>query len=150
MRKIIFVLAISLYMVGCAQHTFTPIPTSTFTFKDFPAQAKAEVPSSDADYGSYPTNYKDLVKKHFNETLRDPDSAKYSEWSEPKKTYYMETKLSKPQYSYSVDVVMNAKNAYGGYVGNRLYIFFIKNGKIESEHKKNVLRYQAFLFGYEE
>ena len=48
---------------------------------------KATLPEPNADYGSYPQNYQELIKAYMAKSLKDPDSAKYSEFSTPRKEH---------------------------------------------------------------
>ena len=88
------------------------------------------------DYGSYPRNYEQLVKRHLAQTLIDPHSVMYGGFSQPRK--YLQ--VHKNQYvaagqisyypSYMVCARVNAKNSYGGYTGWQTHAFFIKNGEV--------------------
>ncbi len=83
---------------------------------------------TNAEHGQFPDNYEDLVKEWASSNLKDPDSAKYSKISKPRKEY-MVVDL-KPFFGYSTCATINAKNSYGGYIGNRNFWFMIRDGKI--------------------
>lgn len=89
------------------------------------------LPDPSASYGAYPSNYVELVKGHLLKTLKDPESARYTGFTSPIKEHVI-LNISKQQalYGYSVCVLVNAKNSYGGYVGNHQYWFFIKNNQV--------------------
>jgi len=81
-----------------------------------------------ADVGEKPTNYKELLESSTKAMLKDPDSAKFSNFTEPKKEVMVAN--TDFVYGYSICFSVNAKNSYGGYVGNQLYWGFIRNGKV--------------------
>ena len=89
-----------------------------------------------ADYGEYPTDYEKIVKDYFSRFLFDPYSAVYR-IGQPYKGY-----LGKPpilgggpdKFGYLVDVSVNAKNRYGGYVGERQYSVLILNGQVIGQY----------------
>lgn len=83
-----------------------------------------------ADYGKYPSNYKDIIKRqYFNKNLYDPQSAIYS-WKTPEKTWTDAPYGNGLSYGYIVTVCVNAKNRLGGYAGTSAYRFFLRNDKI--------------------
>ncbi len=83
------------------------------------------------DFGAYPQDYKKIIESYFQETLKDPYSARYSYFREPKKdAHLVDTKSRVALYGYSVCVNVNAKNSYGGYTGNKPYWLLIRNGEI--------------------
>jgi hypothetical protein len=86
------------------------------------------VDTKNANYGAYPTDYEALVKNWGSANLKDPDSARYSKISKPRKEYMFENK--QPFFGYSICAAINAKNSYGGYTGNQTYWFLIRDGKI--------------------
>ncbi len=111
MKKI--AMFIVLLLVGCA---IVPIPT----------QEQAD----NADYGSSPSDYQEIVKTFMSGKLLDPYSAVYTNWKGPHKGW-----ISDPHrgnfYGYRVCVDVNAKNRIGGYnVGSRPYYFMINNERV--------------------
>ena len=106
------------------------------------------LPEPNADYGEYPNNYKDLMIGWFQDNLRDPDSAKYSDFTTPHKEYIIITQNNAPAvaYGYSACVSVNSKNGYGGYTGKQLYFFMFQNGQIIKSN--NVKKGGSFL-GFE-
>lgn len=80
-----------------------------------------------ADYGEYPSNYEEIVKQHITGYLLDPESARFSDWKEPKKDWFRDRGL---HFGYRVCVRVNAKNRMGGYTGKKLTYLLIKNGRI--------------------
>ena len=87
-----------------------------------------------ADYGTFPTNYKEIVKQYFDLFLKDPESAKYQFGPEPTKAYTRNAIIpsgAQPvDFGYVVYVIVNAKNSYGGYTGGQAYRLLIRNGRV--------------------
>ena len=85
-----------------------------------------------ADYGIYPTNYKELIYTYWSQRLIDPYSAQY-EFSPPFKARTEKVHLMHnitPEYVYVVTLIINAKNRMGGYTGRKKYYMFIRDGNI--------------------
>ncbi|MBX3331364.1 MAG: hypothetical protein KF722_13235 [Nitrospira sp.] len=60
--------------------------------------------------------------------LSDPYTAHYRFLGEPQKGYaYLSGTRKPPVFGYLVQVVINAKNLMGNYVGEQPFRFFIKN-----------------------
>ena len=92
---------------------------------------KKTLPDDKADYGPYPTEYKLIINSYLRSILKDPDSAKISKISKPRKEHKIVNQFKKEAiYGYSSCVFLNAKNSYGGYVGEKPYWFFIRNGRV--------------------
>lgn len=96
-----------------------------------PVPTQQEINS--ADYG-YPISQDDAVsqaKGAFGIYLKDPESARYS-FGTVYKGYFVGSAFEgrKLQAGYLLDVTVNAKNSYGGYVGPKPYKFLFRNGKI--------------------
>ena len=116
MRKVLLaalVVASSITMVGCA-----PKPPS-------------QVAISSANYGTLPNDYQQKIKNHMASILKDPESARYA-FEPPFKGYSQDGSLAPTSggvmYGQIVGVQVNAKNSYGGYTGNQLYVFMFSNG----------------------
>lgn len=88
---------------------------------------------SSANYGTLPSDYKEQIKNHFNKILKDPYSAQFT-FEAPYKGLSQDGALSSTNggvhYGHIVPVQVNAKNSYGGYTGNQLYVFMFSNGVI--------------------
>ena len=80
-----------------------------------------------ADYGQYPSDYEQIIKGYMQATLKDPDSARYQFLNPPKTGW---NGFGGKKFGYIVCAYINAKNSYGGYVGNRMSYFMIKNGRV--------------------
>jgi len=116
MKKVIFALALTItavFLSGCA-----PKPPS-------------QTAISSANYGKLPEDYQQQIKNHMNSLLKDPESARYT-FEPPFKAYSQDGSLSSTGggvvYGYVAGVQVNAKNSYGGYTGNQLYVFMFSNG----------------------
>lgn len=91
-------------------------------------QAVKNINLDTSDVGKKPAAYKKLIETAIREHLRDPDSAKFYDFTPPRKEVMSEN--NKFIYGYSSCVLVNAKNAYGGYTGKKLYWAFIRNDKV--------------------
>jgi hypothetical protein len=85
-----------------------------------------------ADYGTYPANYEEIIKAYMGSILKDPESAKYQFLNAPKQGW---NSVGGLKFAYIVCVNINTRNSYGGYTGNQMSHFMIKNGLvIDSTH----------------
>lgn len=135
MKKLLAVVMASSFLVACAQ------PQYGRTSSDY-EQRMAEAKKKDAEFaekvrninletadvGAKPKNYKELVQASIKDALKDPDSAKFSEFSPLRKEVMVEK--NNFVYGYSTCVFVNAKNSYGGYTGKQLYWTFIRNDQV--------------------
>lgn len=83
-----------------------------------------------ADYGPYPENYEQRIKDYFSSILRDPYSAQYR-FHKPFKSWTRKAPIRGggiDKFGWTVRVWVNAKNAFGGFTGEKQYIFFFKDG----------------------
>lgn len=108
MKKTLIPLLLALSLAGCA----TP-----------PTQEEAMA----ADYGAYPDNYEGVIKNYMQTILKDPESAQYHFLNTPSKGW---STLGGKKYGYRVCVSINAKNSFGGYIGNLTNYFMIKDGQV--------------------
>lgn len=81
-----------------------------------------------ADYGEYPDDYQLLVIKYLQDTLIDPTSLINLKMGKPKKCWT--TFKGNVVYGYVLYVAYNAKNRYGGYVGQKEYLAFIRDNHL--------------------
>ena len=107
MKSILAFLAIATSVVGCAAPTSQELAA--------------------ADYGPYPDDHEQIIKNYMQSFLKDPESARYQFLNSPKSGW---NSLGGKKYGYIVCVNVNAKNSYGGYVGNRMSYFMINNGRV--------------------
>lgn len=127
MRVITLVLIATTLLAGCA--TTTP--------QEDPAQKLAEqawlrsLHEAPDGFGPYPNNYQDIVKSYMSKRLKDPESARYSEFRAPAKDLkIVDIKNRVAILGYSTCVDINSKNSYGGYTRAKRYWFLIRDGKI--------------------
>ncbi len=101
-------------------------------FISLTALSCATVPSqselANADYGIYPENYQEIVKAYFSRKLIDPYYAQYR-IKTPYKGYFSGGAFRSPAFGYVVEVGINVKKRFGGYV-EKSYMILIKNGAI--------------------
>jgi hypothetical protein len=87
------------------------------------ATAKAAPTLSDADYGPAPLKYRETIMAAFYERLFDPESARYR-FSDPIRGYTRRAPAAGggiAQIGWVVGVGVNAKNRFGGCVGEKVY-----------------------------
>src|SRR5215470_19220092 len=89
----------------------------------------AQTPSADTThYGSYPTDYKQIITVWLNKQLIDPDSARI-EWNgDPKPTDV--GKGSEAVAGYLVNFTVNARNQFGAYTGKQKHSVLIRNSEV--------------------
>lgn len=83
-----------------------------------------------AEYGAPPVDYKSQIKKYFNQRLKEPESVRYGQFTEPTKGYSLDADSGEWVFGYHVLVFVNAKNSYGGYTGEQGYSFLFRDGKM--------------------
>lgn len=117
MKKIIFLVAL--------------IMTSGFLTTGCAPKPPSQVEISSANYGSLPEDYQQQIKNYMASALKDPESARYT-FEPPFKAYSQDGSMASTSggviYGYASGVQVNAKNSYGGYTGNQLYVFMFSNG----------------------
>ena len=105
--KALAVTLIALWLSGCAAPSATEL--------------------ANADYGPYPAEYEQVIKRHLDFVLKDPDSAKINIVKRPSTGW---SGLGGRKYGWIVCAEVNAKNSYGGYTGSRLSFFMLKNDSV--------------------
>jgi hypothetical protein len=101
-----------------------------FIFSGCMSPSMFKKPDIGASYGPAPVNYKETIKEYFEETLFDSYSAQYK-FGKLDKAYTNEGAAWGGDVSwlgYAIDVKVNAKNRFGGYVGYKKYLFLL-NGE---------------------
>lgn len=114
MRMIIGALAVAL-LAGCASQ---PTPE--------------QIQTADYGYSVYQGDAEKAVKDFFNVYLKDPESARYN-FGYIYKGYMVGSAFEgrKLQAGYLLDVTVNAKNSFGGYVGAKPYKFLFHNDQLQ-------------------
>ena len=90
------------------------------------------------DYGSYPRNHEQLIKRHLAQTLIDPRSMMLDGISRPRKFVRFERRFHPIETDTPIRIItgyvvcarVNAKNSYGGYTGWQLHPYLIRDGRI--------------------
>lgn len=83
------------------------------------------------DPGPYPTNYEASIKQWMQFNLKDPSSVQGFSATEPKRGAAFFGMINGGAVSaWSSCAYFNAKNSFGGYVGQQGYVFYIKNGQV--------------------
>ena len=77
---------------------------------------------ANVNFGQLPKNYQTMMRGYFSLRLRDPYSAVYR-FGTPRKAMTQDGIFvgHKRHYGWVVPVWVNAKNGFGGYVGEQLY-----------------------------
>ena len=93
-------------------------------------QAPTDASMATADYGPAPANPEAMVRAFYAQALKDPDSALYRPLPPLKKMWIGNRLDPAGKYSYVACPTLNAKNAYGAYVGYQTEALFIRGGAI--------------------
>ena len=109
MKKVLFFTALVM-LIGCVR----PLPQEQI---------------DNADYGPFPMNYQQIVESALKANLFDPYSAVISVRS-PERRYFKTPFSSEAKFGWGNYATMNAKNRYGAYVGEKKYIYLIKDGRV--------------------
>ena len=80
-----------------------------------------------AKFDPVPANLKEQIKAQFGAMLKDPYSATY-QFGPAKKVYFQGP--DHMMFGYMVEVVVNAKNSYGGYTGGEVYYWTWSEGNL--------------------
>jgi hypothetical protein len=80
------------------------------------------------DFGPAPTDPDTIVLPHLRTTLRDPNSAQVERTSGAFRMY--QNVLTYSVAGWGVCYRINARNAYGGYVGYTPYLFVIQHNRV--------------------
>lgn len=92
---------------------------------------RESLPEPTADYGEFPSDYEAIIKAYLEKTLKDPESARYGEFTKPEKDQAIaNVHERRALYGYVSCVDINAKNSYGGYTGAKRTWFLIHDGKV--------------------
>ncbi len=89
----------------------------------------SEETAKNADYGSYPDNYEEVIKTYYDYNEHDPKSIQYRAMTEPKK-YWLGNRLDDVYYGYLVCVTLNSKNLIGEYSGFHTDAVIIKDQRV--------------------
>ena len=109
MKKIILIVSIALILSACAGAGVRPA-----SYQE----------SLNLNCDPLPNNYQEMIKTHVNRTLIDPTSGIY-EFSQPAKAKFNNA------CAWYLQVEVNAKNRFGGYVGRQLHQFVIYQRSVQ-------------------
>lgn len=82
-----------------------------------------------AEIGPYPSNYEALVKAFYAVQLKDPESAMYRGFTQPKRMAIGD-RINGAKIGYLVCATVNARNSFGGYTGYKTDAFLIRDEKL--------------------
>ncbi len=131
MKRSLLITLCVIGLSGCAPSTYQPSPEQQQLMADAKrkdaefAIAVKNINLEAADVGVAPKNHKKLIEDAIRNLLKDPDSAKFTGLTAPRKEVMVENHAF--VYGYASCVNVNAKNSYGGYTGNSLYWVFYRN-----------------------
>jgi hypothetical protein len=95
----------------------------------YPIAETPAAPVADAAlYGSYPANYKEIVKEWLDTRLIDPASAQI-EWEGDPKPADLGTK-GQHLYGWLVKLKVNSRNRFGAYTGKQTYSALIRDNQV--------------------
>jgi hypothetical protein len=104
--------------------------TATAGKAPFYVPSKAE--KEGADYGEFPSNYKELVVAYMEKKHKTPDGARYQFIGDPAKGTNWAKRREDVIWCYHVSAQINPDRSWNGY---SLWTFFIRDGKIIGEYK---------------
>lgn len=100
-----------------------------------------------ADYGPPPIAFPEKIKDFMELRLKDPSSAQYRFDNLPTKMWSKAGPLfgGGTMYGWRVDVLINAKNELGGYVGYQQYGFLFRDGRIIAYNERSDLGLNTWM-----
>lgn len=136
-----FAVVLLLVVAGCTTSSFTqtcysasvgevPCATPTPATSASPATATITEGNSPESVGALPTDYEALVNEALRGRLRDPYSAVVKVG--PPNLSQCTTRSGVRFHGWAMPVTYNAKNGYGGYVGERTLTAWIAGGHVTS------------------
>lgn len=90
----------------------------------------APQPAAPVDVGSAPVNHEATILAYLRETLRDPQSIQDFRTYTPMLSTCVHNMFYPPFQGWAVMTEYNAKNAFGGYVGRRTYLFWFRGERL--------------------
>lgn len=103
--------------------------SSCATHPDIKYPSEAEIEA--AEIGPPPANYENEIKAFISRTLKDPYSAVYVFDQSPQKRIARGGSPYGPfSIVWTVELSVNAKNSYGGYIGDHRYTCYFIDRKI--------------------
>lgn len=96
---------------------------------------------TESDYGPYPNNYEQIVKKYFGTRLSNPSSAQYQFSASPSKGYTRKVPIDGgdiDKVGWIVVVLVDSQDRRGGYGRWKKYTLLINNGRVTEEISPNM------------
>ena len=98
-----------------------------------------------------PKNWQSMVKDSISTRLKDPYSAKFRFLEQPEPYAFSNAdrypseyhSAEYPMFGLVGGVFVNAKNSYGGYTGEKLWIYIISNGAVGYLATNNIVRWET-------
>ena len=84
---------------------------------------------SDADYGTYPDDYENIVKTYYGYHPTHPNSVEYGKIEKPKR-YWLGNELDNVYYGYLVCATLNYRNMVGKDTGFNTHAPLIHDGLV--------------------
>ena len=134
MKKVILAAAVLSMLVGCetsssAQEAHIDDQQAWENRQQAALQQRIDsINFATANLGAEPKKYKKRVKKAIRFALGDPDSAKFSGFTAPRKEVLADR--GKLIYGYSTCVYVNYKTAEGANTGDVLYWVFMRDNEV--------------------
>lgn len=120
-RNLISIMVVSFFLIIALGSAGKPAPTTE------------ELQS--ANYGPYPSNYEEIIKNYYSQILFDPYSAHFR-FLQPKKVGWSDG--GRHYFGYAVCGGINAKNRFGGYVGEQAFFVIINSDQVILQYTKSL------------
>ena len=108
------------------------LPTGAAIAGKAPFYVPTKEEKASADYGEFPSNYKELVTAYMERVHRTPPTARYLFIGEPSKGTNWAKRREDVIWCYNISVQINPDRSWNGYT---LWTLFIRDGKIIGEYK---------------
>ncbi len=131
---------------GIASPAVTPAPPAVTPAPSAPTEPPPPVRAPESElltpaptvatkYGDMPSDYKEAIRRYFQDHLRNPESIQYREITKPEQgdvTSIAGSFLMHEQrvYGWKVKATINATNSHDKYVGFKTYTFLFRGEKI--------------------
>jgi hypothetical protein len=110
-----------------------------------------------ANYGSMPS-YEEAIestKKYLDKILIDPESLRLDCSDQIRKGWARDNMYDEPIFGYLIRCDVNSKNSFGGYTGNKDYVFVINGSKAlfgleVSRNRNTAVVWNKYFMGYTE
>ena len=155
MKKLFLALAV-VVCAGCVQYGPTPYSTDYYrqqidNERSIWTSEINNALSSQDKISPLPKNWQKIVKEAISAQLKDPYSAKYTFTDKPtyygfsnKGQYKGKYRVSQsPLLGYVGSVLVNAKNSYGAYTGDQLWLFIITEDSVSYLVTNNIVKWQS-------